>query len=539
MKKLNKFVCLGMVASVLLHPVSTYAFVKTETIYSNLSETGTPVKTVVNNHLSRLDSGSIDDESQLKEILNINGKEKFSFHEQKLTWQSTGRDIFYQGSLDRELPIKVSATYFLNGEEMEASSIVGKKGHVSIQLDFVNHAYQKEKKLYTPFVVTVGTMINNKENSNIVVTNGKSVDTGTRNMVVAIAAPGLYEDLSIDEFKGLDQITISYDTTKFSLGDVYFVATPKLLEDADLDVFKKVSSLDTSMNRLQESLDQIQNGAITLTDGTVSLANGSNEIYTNLEKAYIGVSQLQQGSLKLDAGLKQVIATLQETQGMIQNKDITGSVANLEQLKQANMAAITTLSNTNSHLEQTYQAYGLSNFSSEEELSNYFSRQGISSDIIKNLITCKKTYEGNLSLATLLTTNNKAFEQTIVALTELSSQIDTLLTNLNQVLNNIEVGASTLDTGLKEVKLGLYQLYVGSKQLADGSVSLSDGAKTLKEGIEAFNQKGIGSLKNYTKTFVNYSDKVEKLVELTTEYRGFTANNVDKTLFVYKMKALK
>lgn len=47
------------------------------------------------------------------------------------------------------------------------------------------------KELYVPFVVTTGTMLPTKTNSNIEVTNGKVISNGSSNIIMAIAAPGL------------------------------------------------------------------------------------------------------------------------------------------------------------------------------------------------------------------------------------------------------------------------------------------------------------------------------------------------------------
>ena len=63
------------------------------------------------------------------DIKNINGREKFSLDSGTLTWKSTGKDIFYQGKVTEELPIKVTAKYYLNGEEVNPKKIKGKSGN--------------------------------------------------------------------------------------------------------------------------------------------------------------------------------------------------------------------------------------------------------------------------------------------------------------------------------------------------------------------------------------------------------------------------
>ena len=246
MKKINKIISGMLISSMLIAPVSTFALTKDEV-----------EKTVVNNHIFNLDKGEVNDDTELKKILNINGTEKFSKDGNLLTWNSTGKDIFYQGSSDKELPITVDVKYYLNGKEMSAKKMAGKKGEVKIRLSFKNNIYSNG--LYTPFVVTMGTTLSNKENTNIEISNGKVVSTGKKSMAVALASPGLYESLGLDELKNLDEVVLSYKTTNFKLNNVYIISTPKLLSDADLSIFNKMDTLNSSLGLLQTNMNKAIN----------------------------------------------------------------------------------------------------------------------------------------------------------------------------------------------------------------------------------------------------------------------------------------
>ena len=235
MKKINYTigaVVLATASALTLAPLSVNAMTKNEIIYSNMNYNGEFYKTIVNNHLT-LDGEKeeLEDETKLKNILNLNGKETYKLDGSKVTWQNLGKDIFYSGEIEKEQPIKTEVKYYLDGEETNPTDIAGKKGKVKIEFKFTNDLKNKVKvngkyeNLYTPFVVTMGTVIDNKVNSNITVTNGKAVDTGSRNMVVALASPGLYESLGIKELKDMDKITLEYETTNFSLSNVYIVTS--------------------------------------------------------------------------------------------------------------------------------------------------------------------------------------------------------------------------------------------------------------------------------------------------------------------------
>ena len=539
MKKINKMLSMVFLTSMVLNPVQALAYTKSETIYSNLDYNGKPITTVVNNHLSKLEKTSIEDQTLLQEITNLNGDEKYRLKNNKLTWEANGNDIFYQGKLEESSPISVQIEYYLNDKISSPKKMVGKKGKVTIKVKLENKAYDETQNLHTPFVVTLGTIFSNTENTNITVTNGEVVDTGTRSIVAALAAPGLYHDLKIDEFKTLDEIQIQYQTTSFSLQNIYLVATPKLLEKVDLSTFDQMSTLSNSMNTIQKNMDKLEAGAKEISKGATTLSSGSDEITKNLKTARNALTKLEDGSVAIDSGLSQILASLENAKAALKDKNITGSITNLSALKEANTSAIATLNATNTNLQETYMKYALNNFHTDQELITYFSNLNVDENTIQNLLTCKKTYEGNLSLITLLSTNNGAIDTMISSLQETATTIDTLITELSTAITKLEAGTKEITNGLKEVGDGIDKLYAGSSKLTEGSKTLESATTTLSNGTSTLNKVGINTLTNATNVLNNYSDITKKLVNLSKNYKGFASNNTDHTLFIYKVKSAK
>ncbi len=516
MRRINKIMSYMLIGGlILLEPISANAYTKRETIYTNLDYTGTPIKTLVNNHLLSLEKGDIIDNTELSKILNVNGNEKFNLENEILTWKSVGKDIFYQGTTEKELPISVQATYYLNGEEKSVKEMLGKKGNVEIHLQFINHSYIEAQDIYTPFVVTIGTIINGKENANVTVNNGKVVDTGSKNIVVGIASPGLYESTKIESLKGMNEIKISYDTTKFSLGDIYIVATPKLIEESDFNIFEKMNTLTSSMNTLSDSVNKIEAGAKQLQEGTASLKLGSSELSSSLYTALNAITELENGSATLDGGLKQIIAKLQNAQTLLNSKDVSGSITQLNALKEQNSNTITSIASVNTTLEPMCKT--------EEQITQP---------------ECA-AYVSNQKLIVLLQTNNTAIDSTITSLTEISTQISSLVTELNTALAQVETGANTLTNGLTELKNGVNQIYSGSTVLVDGANSLDTGMNALSSGISSLNRDGIQVLMGYTNQIRYYGNRVQQLANASKNYSGFAANNVENTVFIYKMPSAK
>lgn len=562
MKKFNQVMTLSVATMLLLNPASVFAMTKNETIYSTLNYNGVIKKTTINTRLSDLEKGSVVDYTKLDDIKNINGREKFSLDSGTLTWKSTGKDIFYQGKVTEELPIKVTAKYYLNGEEVNPKKIKGKSGDVKIVYSFTNESYDKSSGMYTPFVVTTTSIINSDNNTDIDISNGKVVNTGTKNIVTGISAPGLYDSVGLNELKDMDKVTITYNTTKFSMNEVYFIITPKLLSEVDVNMLSKVDSLNSSLNTLQTGMNELQNGSSTLNDGAKKIENGTKSLTDGLKSANNGMQEVNSGASELNSKVtsinslvnalvdimtngnstdSEVIERVNYEKQVINNYDptILPKIEKLQTLYLGNIQAINTLKNTNESISQVYNQYSLGNFKLDSTdtrslpiLSEYFTNlltsQGMSSEEIKstitNLTTVKKTYEGNLQLITLLEGNNQA----LLTSKDLIGTVSSKLSELNE-------GTNKLSNGTKQINDGLSKLYSGSNELLSGTVNLSNGTNTLNEGIIKINNEGISKLTEYGNKAVTYKNKVKTLTNLSKNYKGFASDNSDSTLFIYKI----
>lgn len=529
MKRITKLINLTMITGLILSPLSVSALQKTENVYSNLNPDGTITKTIVSNHLSWLDEGEFEDDSELKDILNLNGEETFTQKGTKLTWKSLGNDIFYQGQTEKQQPIQTEIKYFLNDKESKAEEILGKEGKVKIELIFQNNLKNivnlngKNTEMYTPFITTIGTMLDNKNNKNIQINNGKVISTGTRSMIVGLASPGLFESIGLNELKDSNKITLSYETTSFSMNSIYIVSTPKLLEESDLKIFDKMDNLSNDMYELQKNMDKLEQGINELEKGTHKLANGSNELMQGIKSANNAVEQLKNGSITLNQGLKQIINSLETMEKELSNITSTETITKLTTLKNQNNQTINTLiSKTNMTLEN------IQNYYNQNNLANY---QG--NDL--TLLNVKQTYE----LIYLLQMNNQAIDISINTLKNMNNKLNSLLVPLKNALNATFTGSTKLKTGLEDLKKGMNKLYDGSTSLNNGIIELSKASNNLSKGASEFNKQGINKLNNYVNTIKFYSNKLEALQNLSKNYNGFTSNNSTSTHFISTVKSIK
>lgn len=513
MKKLKSLLSITLAGYLILNPVSVYALAKSETVYTSLDENGKLVLSTVTSHIKNDKTSEIEDETELKNILNINGKETFTVEKNTLKWKANGRDIFYRGDTLKEQPIDVRVEYYLDDEKMSAKEMVGKKGKVKLVLHYENklsHSINingKVENIYTPFVVTTGMVLNSDTNKNIVVENGKVVNSGSRTIIIGLSSPGLYQSLGIEELENLDTVTVTYDTTAFSIGSIYMVATPKLLEDKDLEIFDKLTSLSSNLETLKSSMDQLEEGAKKLEEGSGALFLGANEISSNLKTVTESITKLKNGSTSLKEGLENIVTTLDQTimavETELQVSNLEEAKGKLEGLKQGNEAIIT---NTLTKLGMDY-----------DTLMAY---SGTNAQVLEAK-----------EIVYVLSMDSKVVEQSI-------STLD-LLPLLKGGLEQLKAGSIEIEYNLGLLEVGTKQLKDGAEALALATGELKTGITTLSSGTVKMNTEGITPLRNYSSLIRTYSSKLEAMINLSKEYHGYASNNSDTTTFVYMIKGVK
>ena len=533
-KNMKKILASSLVLTLALTPISTLALSKEETVYAKLNSDGSVKSILVNEHLinnEKLDS--IEDYSELEDILNINSNHTYTRNENLLTWESKGSDIFYQGISKKEAPVTENITYKLNGEDISLNDLIGKSGKVEITIKYNNtdkHIINKQT-LYTPFVVTTATMISGANNSDITVTNGKVVNNGSSFIVVGLSTPGLYESLGLQELKGLDTVKISYNTTKFELSSIYSVVTAKLIDNSDLDIFSKLNTVYSSVNKLQDSMNQIESGSKTILENLKTIDEGSSLISENLNTVVEKLEQIKEGSASLDTNLEQIITTLDNVIASFNSSENQAKIESIKTLIATNTNTITKLTEGNANSKLAYENYHL-------DMLTYAQVEAMSSDLVSAKYNFENNYDTNNNLIYLLTKNNEALTSSLETLNSIQSQI----TTLDDYLKQMKTGTNTLKDGTSMLYSGVSVLNTKMKELSDGTSKLQNGMNTLNTGITTFNQQGINTLSNLATKANSISSKASTLMKLGEEYQTFDTKgeNVESsTKFVLVVDGVK
>lgn len=543
MKNINKKMAICMLVLSMYTPVS--ALSKTETVYSKLNYNGVVTDTIVNELLvNDKELDTINDYSTLTDIINISDDNEFTNNNNKLTFNAMGKNVMYQGKSVKKLPITTIVTYKLDGKSIELNDLLGKSGNVTINIKYINN--EKHGNLYTPFVITTTTMIESNNNSNVTINNGKTIEFGSKNLVVGISAPGLYESLNLEELKGLDTITINYDTKSFELSNIYSVVTTKLLESSDLSKFDKLDTLYESTSKLQDNMNLI-------CKGSNALSQGSTTLLTELKSSINTISKDKSDALS-DEQISSITKTTLDTVDKTYTNKYKEAIANSawEEVKKS-------MQNSSDKTVEGYVKEAVTNSVTNYIETNYkedydkciagqleYSKTGVANE---NLLSCKvieevkNSNEVKLITEAALSASSSVANKTSMYIAEnvsksvsVNTSAETAKKTATMVSESVskKVSNAVKDTILKNTISSLNELYTGISKL-------DSGIKELDTSLNAYNEQGINEISNIVNNNVKtLSNNVKELTNLANNYKSYGGSKTNgSTKFIMVIDSKK
>lgn len=445
---------------------------KDESVYLISDANGNVNKTIVVDHLKNKDKkDTLEDASNLSDIENVKGKEKFTQSGDKLTWQAGSKDIYYQGTATEEPPVTQKVTYYLDGKEISPEDLAGKSGKVKIRFDYTNTTSYTEtvngekQTVSVPFAAITGLVLGDGF-ENIEVTNGKAEVSNSSSVVLGYALPGLKDSLGIKDGDLDGDVNIpeymemTADVENFSMpaAMTFVVNASDYVSTDGIDT----SDLDDMINDLKDASTQLQDGSKTLAEGTDTLADGLSTLQSNLGTFASGVGTLQSGL-----------------------KTYTDGVSTLS-------GGLNTLGNSTGAL-----------VSGADKLNSGAGQLASGSATLKDGL---KTYtDGASQLNTGLNQLNDNTGSLATGVTSLNDGAKTLSDGINAANKGaagVSAGAAQLKTSIDTAKTGADSLAAGAKQVDEGvgqlTQSLSDMPETIKTNInkslEPLNELNVGTL---------------------------------------------
>ncbi len=514
--------------------------IKDETVYVLARADGSVEKIIVSDWVQNTRGGdTIHDVTQLTDIENVKGNETYTLGgDNTCVWDARGNDIYYQGSIDRELPVSVTVSYALDGAPITPEELAGKSGKVAIRFDYANHQYEmvgiggKQEKIYVPFAILTGVVLDNDVFANVSVSNGKIVNDGDRTIVAGLALPGLQDSLGLgrDALELPEYVEITADVEGFALETTVTLVANGLFS-GELDGNEKLDELDDLDGKLDEltnAMEQLMDGSSRLYDGLCALLDSSKELVAGIDQLAAGAAQLKQGADSLSAGagrLQSGAAALSQGLDQLagQNDTLNGGAAQVFQSLLASASA-------------QLQAAGVQ--APELTAENY-------AQVLEGVIASAGDSPAGQQAAALKASldSYNSFYQGLQSYTAGVAQAQAGAAELNSGIGTVKDGADSLSAGAGQLYDGILTMKNSAPALIDGVTQLRDGAMELSDGLLEFNEKGVQKLADaFGGGLDELMDRVDAVKAVSERYNSFSGIGDDmdgQVKFVWRTQSVR
>lgn len=515
---------------------------KDETVYVLARADGSVDRIIVSDWVQNARGDAlIDDVTGLSDLENVKGDETYTLGgDNSCVWDARGNDIYYQGRIDKELPVSVSVSCTLDGTPISPEELAGRSGRVTIRFDYANRQYEmvdiggRQEKIYVPFAMLTGVVLDNEVFSNVSVSSGKIMNDGDRTIVAGLALPGLRESLGLDR-DGLDlpeYVEITADVENFALETTVTLAANGLFNDAaseaeGRDALDGLDDLDGKLEELTGAMARLIDGSSRLYDGLCTLLDSSRELVSGIDQLAAGAAQLKQGADDLSAGVSQLQAGAASlSQGLDQlagqSDTLNGGAAQVFDSLLASAGA-------------QLKAAGVE--APELTAENY-------AQVLEGVIAAAGESPAGQQVAALKGSldSYNGFYQGLRQYTAGVAQAQAGAGELNTGIGSVKTGADSLSAGAGQLYDGILTMQNGAPALLDGVTRLRDGAMELTDGLKEFDERGVQKLVDAFDGGVGeLMDRVDAVKAVSERYNSFSgiSDGMDgQVKFVWRTEAV-
>ena len=575
---------------------------KDETVYVLANADGSVKKIIVSDWIKNNGGKTVSDKTELSDIKNVKGDESYVMDTDNMReWNADGKDIYYQGTISKALPVDLKVSYELDGKPVSAESLAGKSGKVTIRFDYTNNQYKnvsidgKNTKIYVPFVMLTGLLLDNDIFTNVEISNGKIINDGDRIIAVGFALPGMQENLNLsrDKVDIPDFVEITADVNNFALSNTLTVAANSIISDLDVSKLDSADDLQASLTELSSAMSKLLDGSSELYGGLSELLLKSKELISGVDKLANGASALSDGAAALSAGLSELVSNndtlnagakqvfdtlLSAVSQKLKDNGITVDTLTVENYKtviggllenptDSQKAELINIADAALNakisaigVQQDY--YGAVKVLLATKLSSGETQESAMAEIAAMLQnigdpqnaaaigaaaeTAESVNGKQIINAFCLNLANQTLEPTVK---EAVAQLDGYNEFYKGVLaytagaKQAYDGSTELKNGAKELSDGANALKSGSSQLVGGVQQLTDGSKRLADGLKEFNEKGISKLTSLAGDDLgSLVTRIKATVEVSRDYKSFAgiADGTDGDVkFIYRTDEIK
>ncbi|WP_369413966.1 YhgE/Pip domain-containing protein [Aquibacillus saliphilus] len=492
---------------------------KDEVVYATLSPTGDQQEIYVVNNFDVTKAGTVVDYGTYASLKNLTNLSELEQTDNTVQFSAPEGKFYYQGNMNEEpLPWDVDITYSLDGKEIAPDELLGKDGHLKIQLN-TSANEQVDSVFHQNYLLQISLTLDPTIYSNIEAPDATVANAGKDKQITYTVMPEKEGNLSLEadvvdfELKAIDisavpsSMSIDSPDTGEMTGDMQSLSDATAeINDGVADLKDGVAGLNDGVASLRDGSAEYKNGISKIDESSTGLVNASksindgltsmsNSVSGNSEQMDLsGLKELQEGLTKLANGL------VQTADGLDQLKE--NYAASYSALDQA-MTAIPNHEISKKQLDALYSIIEADDAANKE--------------VVNQLIetyTAARTAKGTYSnVKEAFAAVDPTLTEVSGSVREISNNLSSMATELSSSLENMDIsdsftqlqeGLAALSSNYKEFHTGLISYTDGVGQLSNtysdlhaGTAELAGGTNELEDGVSELHN-GTTKLKDST-----------------------------------------
>lgn len=449
---------------------------KVEVVYVTSDAYGEIKNIEVETTLKAKEDGELKDVNVLNNVINTSGDEDHDVEDDTLVFENHGIDITYKGNINKDLPVNVKLTYYLDDKEVMVEELAHMSGHLKIVVDYINNTK-------VPFLCLTTMMLSDRF-SNIKVENGKLLSLGDTKMAVLYGEPGLKDSLMLykvdtfDDIKLNDIAYIEADVEDFTLDYTATIVSNGLFKEIEDDDLNKLSSSLNDLSDLNEKIDDIKDASKKLKDEGNNLKDGVNKLNDAINGLDKGISEYNDNISQIGSMIDGIFLLATSLDDLLKDANVSNLKDNV------NMCA--------SILD-----------SIEVNLNLIIS---IKNDVDSN--------NENIDKIDVDQINDEETKNAILALKKIDlsgvdlEKLNDIKSDINDIKNDLS-SFNTLNVDTTTIKEECVGLSANKELLVGGMNEIANGSSSLKLVINKLNK----NMPNMTKAISEFSDKINEAID--------------------------
>lgn len=444
---------------------------KNETVYAKLKSDGSVEQIFIVNQLmsSYTDYGVYSDIRNLSTLTSpvIEG-DKISFSD-----EAVEGGLYYQGSVEGELPIKTAILWYLDGRAVSADELGGATGRLKLAISTASNPLCDER-VRDGLTTQISVPLSLKKASNILAEGATMVVAGSTATISYVVMPDeagtLIIEADVRDFE-MDTISITLIRTQMSLGG--------FSEDID-ELESGIDDMADGAQQMADGMSELKSGVRSLSGGVKDLSGGLDELASQGQKLAENMGLYGQGLGEYFSGLQ----SLKTASSKIRN--------GLNELKDNGAAVSAGVAGIHNGLENIaggsgeLKALAQMLFSSEDEAVRALATGtleliGAVGAVSGHAGAAASGVEGFVSGVNKLAEEYTAFDEGMEALSgaEVGQGFDALLDGTKKYVDGVSQSAD----GLRSINKHLNKLPPSLQELIDAQIEFKDGIAEAGDGI--------------------------------------------------------